>query len=75
MPFSGIEYCDKCGDSSSTGNPCHRCQISSLTAQLAEAKADTIDAIIDEYHHCLREGLNPDAAFRVAVDAGRGGSE
>jgi chromosome segregation ATPase len=40
MPFSGTTYCDKCGDSSSTGNPCHRCKISTLAAQLAEAKAD-----------------------------------
>jgi septal ring factor EnvC (AmiA/AmiB activator) len=40
MPFSGITYCDKCGDSSSTGNPCHRCQISTLTAQLEKLEGD-----------------------------------
>jgi hypothetical protein len=42
-------------------------RIFELEAQLKEAIKDTVDAIIDEYHHCLREGLGPDAAFQVAV--------
>jgi len=51
MPFSGLTYCDVCGDSSSTGNPCHRCRISELEREneRLQTERDRAEELLELY--------------------------